>query len=175
MATVAEMRARLAKYAVPKPTIVEVKDEPERVTSIPSPPIQETVELSTGPIVTELQPTTLVVVERVLDSPSEASSDLESSDTGTRLDRSNPVHANFLQRLSDLEAALLIRDPLMRTHLGEIHKAMINYEEIPSLLTVDEISKIMAAQQVQTNTVLVASISKAAASKKAPKVTLDDI
>lgn len=125
----------------------------------------------------QLQPTTLVVVERpaavaVGTSGEQSSTEFQPS---TNLDPTNPIHQGFLQRLHDLEVAMLNRDPLMRTHLGEIHKTMINYEEIPNLLTVDEISKIMAAQQQHTNTVLVQTISKAASSKKAPKVTLDDI
>lgn len=96
----------------------------------------------------------------------------------TDLDTSNPVHQNFLQRLSDLEAALLARDPLMKTHLGEIHKHMIQYEEIANLLRPEEIAKIMAAQQQHTGIVLRAETlgkSKAATNKKAAKISVGDI
>lgn len=123
-------------------------------------------------VVTEVQPPDVVVVERP-----EPEGD-KPAELVTKLDLSNPIHASFLQRISDLEAALLTRDPLMATHLKEIHKTMIEYEEISPLLSVEEISKIMAAQQTHVAVFLrqeVVKSSKAAASKKAAKVTLEDI
>jgi len=98
--------------------------------------------------------------------------------SGTNLDTSNPVHQGFLQRLAELEVALLERDPLMKTHLGAIHKAMIQYEEIANLLRPDEIAKIMAAQQAHTGMILKAEIlgkSKAATNKKAAQLGLNDV
>lgn len=98
---------------------------------------------------------------------------------GTDLDPKNSVHQDFLKRLQDLEAALLARDPLMKTHLGTIHKTMIQYEEIVTLLRPHEIAKIMAAQQAHTNTVLVQSTTgktgAAKAAKKAAGLTMGDL
>ena len=130
-------------------------------------------------VVTELQSTDVVIVERPV--PVEVETSIEDG-TGklpeTNLDISNPVHQGFLQRLAELEVALLERDPLMKTHLGAIHKAMIQYEEIANLLRPDEIAKIMAAQQAHTGMILKAEIlgkSKAATNKKAAQLGLNDV
>lgn len=66
----------------------------------------------------------------------------------------------------------------MKTHLGMIHKTMIEYEEIPNLLTVEEISKIMTAQQAHTGVVLrqeTVKSSKSAATRKSAQIKLEDI
>jgi len=130
-------------------------------------------------VVTELQSTDVVIVERPVER--EVGSPVEGQElvgSGTNLDTSNPVHQGFLQRLAELEVALLERDPLMKTHLGAIHKAMIQYEEIANLLRPDEIAKIMAAQQAHTGMILKAEIlgkSKAATNKKAAQLGLNDV
>lgn len=135
----------------------------------------------TSNVVTELQPTALVVVERppaVEVAATLSSGTAAVGGTATQLDHTNPVHAGFLQRLGELEAALLTRDPLMKTHLKVIHQTMIAEEEIVNLLSVQEISKIMAAQQVFTNTVLARDVAKAAKTKnssKAAQISLDDV
>lgn len=133
-------------------------------------------------LVVELQPAALVVVERPMEIQNQDSGDRRISgselESKTNLDCTNPVHASFLQRLGELEASLLTRDPLMKTHLKVIHETMIAEEEIVNLLTVEEISKIMASQQVFTNTVLardVAKSSKARNSSKAAQISLDDV
>ena len=131
-------------------------------------------------VVTELQSTDVVIVER---PPAETTDGVVDTAGGegssnTNLDVSNPVHQGFLQRLAELEVALLERDPLMKTHLGAIHKAMIQYEEIANLLRPDEIAKIMAAQQAHTGMILKAEIlgkSKAATNKKAAQLGLNDV
>jgi hypothetical protein len=92
---------------------------------------------------------------------------------------SNPQHQQCLARLQLLEDALIARDPMMKTHLLEIHKQMITYEELVHLLTDEQIGIIMAAQQNHTNTVLVGSASTAAGKKKAiaagAKLTISDL
>lgn len=205
MATVAEMKARLAQHAAKslRPQVdtgvsdVEVKHQ-QATTVETSADLRSAVGTSntlgqpvastsgdaanaqaTGDslqVVTNVQPTALVVVER---PDPEVNSTVGSGPASeTKLDLSNPVHQSFLQRLSDLEAALLAKDPLMKTHLGQIHRTMIEHEEITNLLTIGEISKIMAAQQVHTNTILVKDAvksSKAKAVNKTASLGLGDI
>lgn len=189
MATAAEMKARLAKYAKPaepaqRPSTPVVAQPVEEVL----PAVRTTVPDQTLAVQTDVQSTDVVILERPnsLDhNLPGGSTSQESNDGGavvpgvsTNLDVSNPVHQDFLQRLADLEAALLIRDPLMKTHLGAIHKMMIGYEEIANLLTVEEISKIMEAQQQHTGIVLRAETvgkSKAAATKKANQLSINDV
>lgn len=229
MTTAAELKARLAKYATPKPTnqvptpteqgtsaAVQEKQQDIRTVASggsvelanalaaigtlessagdgrPMLPVSEHIPETSGTsanvhtVVANLQSSTLVVVERPAgeDVPVHSAADNgtvpgnDGDELGTKLDQTNPVHANFLQRLADLEAALLARDPLMKTHLGEIHKHMIQYEEISNLLRPHEIAKIMAAQQQHTGVILRAEVvgrSKAAAGKKAAKVSINDI
>lgn len=206
MATAAELKARLAKYAVKQ----EQQNEQVQRTELPDngsgrgqtvvPESAATVgsgssasagtvpenvparelplqhgTLSTVVLSDQLQSTEVVVVEREIGPQVREE---RTEETVTDLDTSNPVHQNFLQRLADLETALLARDPLMKTHLGEIHKHMIQYEEIANLLRPEEIAKIMAAQQQHTGIVLRAEAvgrSKAATTKKAAKLGVDDL
>jgi len=90
-----------------------------------------------------------------------------------------PQQIQILQRLEYLEQALLAKDPAMKQHLAEIHKLLITYEELVSLLSEEEIGKLMAAQQLHTNVSLVAAVTgkggKTSASKKAAGIGMDDI
>lgn len=169
MATAAEMKARLAKYAKPSdPAAAPARVEPV----LPASDGKSNGEILA--VVTDVQSTDVVILER----PREQALTGEEEKPATNLDVTNPVHQDFLQRLADLEAALLLRDPLMKTHLGAIHKMMIGYEEIANLLTVEEISKIMEAQQQHTGIVLRAETvgkSKAAATKKANQLSINDV
>lgn len=102
----------------------------------------------------------------------------DDAEPGTDLDVNNPIHLNFLNKLQQLQDALLQRDPGMKSHLAAIHRTMIEYEELPNLLRPHEIAKIMAAQQAHTNVVLAvvtAKKTKAATSKKLNNLTLDDV
>lgn len=184
MATAAEiLKARLAKYAKPVSSSTSVAEvnpvvhgtdvRPVLAATDASPSVAVTSSLS---VTTDLQPTALVVVER----PNETVVDSgTASGTGpTNLDVTLPHHVDFLQRLSDLETALLARDPMMKMHLLEIHKSLHQYEEIVSLLTVEEIAKIMSAQQAHVAVVLRAEVvksSKTAAAKKTAQLGLNDI
>lgn len=132
----------------------------------------------------ELQSTAVVVVERETEADTPDGDGLRDTADGTvessntDLDLENPIHQQFLQRLTYLENALLTRDPLMKTHLAAIHKTMIEFEELPNLLRPHEIAKIMAAQQAHTNVILAvanAKKSKAATAKSLKNLTLDDI
>lgn len=91
----------------------------------------------------------------------------------------SPEHGKVLERLQSLEDALIAQDPMMKVHLAEIHKHLIQYEELVHLLTEDQIGILMAGQQSHTNTVLVGSAStgkgKAAAVKAGAKLTISDL
>lgn len=97
--------------------------------------------------------------------------------TETKLDLSNPIHLTVHNRMLELEAALLAKDPMIKNHLAEIHKHLIQYEEIVHLLSDEEIQGIMRAQQVQTNTALVAEAKPKSkgAQTKAAKLQMDDL
>lgn len=91
----------------------------------------------------------------------------------------NPAHQLCLQNLAALEQSLLARDPMMKSHLLEIHKQLIGYEELVHLLSDEQIGIIMAAQQLHTNTVLVGSATtktgKAKAVAASAKLRLEDL
>ena len=95
------------------------------------------------------------------------------------MDTDSPQHVLLLQKLAALEEALLASDPSMPQHLGEIHRLLISHEELVHLLKDEEIGKIMSAQQKHTDTVLLGSIKessgKAAANKKAAKISIEDL
>lgn len=88
-----------------------------------------------------------------------------------KLDAANPIHFELMDRLAQLEAALLARDPMMKTHLGAIHKQLVQYEELVHLLSDEEIGKIVGAQQQHTNTALAAEVSSKAGKAKAANRT----
>jgi len=186
----AKARSQKTLAAAKEKQDVSTVPQPERARNIPevagndghanpAPVVEPLV------VVTEVQPAALVVVEQPAERElgSRGTQDGEQRSDGsdgpsTELDLSNPVHAGFLQRLEDLETALLARDPMMPTHLAEIHKTLMQYDDIMPLLSVEEISKIMAAQQTHVALFLrqeVVKGSKASAVKKTAKVTLDDI
>ncbi len=90
---------------------------------------------------------------------------------------SNPQHQQAIARIAQLQEALLAKDPMMKMHLLEIHKQLISYEELAHLLTEEEIGTIMAAQQLHTNTILVATIVKPGKAKaeRVAKLGLSDL
>lgn len=95
------------------------------------------------------------------------------------LDGNNPIHFAMLDRLAQLEVALLARDPMMKVHLGAIHKELIQHEELVHLLSNEQIGKIVGAQQIHTNTILAAEVTsksgKAKAANRTAKLGLDDL
>jgi hypothetical protein len=95
------------------------------------------------------------------------------------LNPSEPIHFELLDRLSNLEAALLARDPLMKTHLGAIHKQLITHEELVHLLSPAQIGEIVRAQQAHTNTSLAQEVTttsgKAKAAKRAASLGVSDL
>lgn len=97
----------------------------------------------------------------------------------TKLNSSEPIHFELMTRLAQLEEALLARDPMMKMHLGAIHKQLIQYDELVHLLSDEEIGKIVAAQQAHTNTVLIIESTskkgKTATANRTAKLGLDDL
>lgn len=96
-----------------------------------------------------------------------------------KLDAANPVQFELMSRMKQLDEALLARDPMMKVHLGAIHKQLVGYEELVHLLSDEEIGRIVAAQQAHTNTSLAAELTskagKARAAARTAKTTLDDL
>lgn len=62
----------------------------------------------------------------------------------------HPKLAELLPKLTALEEALLKNDEKMPSHLKEIHKYLIQFEELAHLLTEEQIAGIMEAQQKVT-------------------------
>ena len=95
------------------------------------------------------------------------------------LDAAIAEHAQFLDKLTALETALLTRDASMPKHLGEIHRQLITHEELVHLLSDAQIGQIMAAQQAHTNVILAQPEQKAKAKKsalaKSAGLGLDDL
>lgn len=91
--------------------------------------------------------------------------------TVPRLNGEVPLHFEMMTRLQQLEEALLARDPMMKVHLGAIHKLWTANEELVHLLSDEEIGKIVAAQSAHTNTSLINEITSKAGSSKAANRT----
>lgn len=91
----------------------------------------------------------------------------------------NPIFDTLLQRISLVEEALNAKDPSMKTHLAEIHRLLINHDELVHLLSDEDIGKFMKAQQAHQGVVLVAALTgkkaSSSATKKATGVSLDDL
>lgn len=66
----------------------------------------------------------------------------------------HPKLKELLPKLDALEKALLATDPKMPVHLREIHKYLIQFEELAHLLTEEQISKIVQGQEILTSTKL---------------------
>lgn len=93
------------------------------------------------------------------------------------LDLANPIHLVVQNRLIELQVALEQRDPNIKNHLAEIHKHMIQYEEIVHLLSEEQIAIVMKGQQQHTNTTLVQDVvkKKTSTSKKAATLGMADL
>jgi hypothetical protein len=104
-----------------------------------------------------------------------------STDTPTpySVPATTPQQDQLMQRLSGLQEAMLAADPDIKTHMREIHKLLIGFEELVHLLSDEEIGVIMKAQQGLTHTALVGTVTagktKASNSKKAAGISLGDL
>jgi hypothetical protein len=90
----------------------------------------------------------------------------------------SPQHQSVLLHLEEVEKLLLARDPAIKGHLAEIHKNLIQFEELTHLLTDEEIGVLMAGQQIQTDTTLLTEAKKASKSRTsaaAGRLTISDL
>lgn len=90
-----------------------------------------------------------------------------------------PVHpklAELLPKLNALEASLLATDPQMPVHLKEIHKYLLQFEELSHLLSEDQIAIILEGQQKKLGVVLAEETkAKAKSGKIKGGVSADDL
>lgn len=90
----------------------------------------------------------------------------------------HPKLAELLPKLAALEAALLAADPQMPVHLKEIHRYLIQYEELAHLLSEEQIAVILEGQQRRVGIVLAQETKKGtgnSSSKNLKGVTADDL
>lgn len=81
-------------------------------------------------------------------------------------------------RIKQIEEKLLQVDPQLPTHLGAIHNALIQYEELVHVLSDAEIKSLIAGQKKHMGVSLtkeITSASKATIAKRIPKTTVDDL
>lgn len=81
-------------------------------------------------------------------------------------------------RIQQLGEKLLQQDPMLPVHLGAIHSALIQYEELVHLLSDDDIQKLIAGQVKHTGVSVVKEItgkSKTTISSRIPKTSVDDL
>jgi hypothetical protein len=83
----------------------------------------------------------------------------------------------LFSKIEELEAAILAKHPTMPTLLREIHMQIKKDPALVTVLSPEEISKIVRGLQAQTATTLAASVSKpnAAAKAKLKNVTAEDL
>lgn len=95
--------------------------------------------------------------------------------------QSPPLHpklAELLPKLKQLEDALLASDPQMPVHLKEIHKYLIQYEELAHLLSEEQIAVILEGQQRRVGIILATETRKGtggSSAKNLKGVTADDL
>lgn len=91
----------------------------------------------------------------------------------------NPIHPKLqelLPKLDALEASLLANDPKMPVHLKEIHKYLLQFEELSHLLSEEQIATILDAQQRKLGVVLAEETKgKKGSSKIKGGVSADDL
>ena len=77
-----------------------------------------------------------------------------------------------MERMEKIQDTMLKNDPELRTHLKAVHTLMKEYEDLPHLLTPEQIGLLMKGMQKYTAISLVVE-SKSKSSKKAGK-SVDD-
>ena len=84
----------------------------------------------------------------------------------------HPQLAVLIGKLTSLEQMLVDNDPKMPVHLREIHKSLIQFEELSHLLSEEQIAVIIEAQSKKVGVVLQAETTK---KKTSGKVTADQL
>lgn len=93
-------------------------------------------------------------------------------------ERKHEKQAELETKLAALQAALLARDPKMGEHLREIHRYLIQFEELAHLLTEEQIAVILQGQQIKVGVILAnetAKVKKSGSNKSLKGVTADDL
>lgn len=91
---------------------------------------------------------------------------------------SNPQVDKMNALLTQLEQALVDKDPKMPNHLREIHKHLIQFEELSHLLTEEQIGVIITAQAGKLNVVLAEETKKSKGKSSASSlkgISADDL
>ena len=82
---------------------------------------------------------------------------------------------DVLGRLQQLEETLKTQDPQLPVHLQNIHKTLLQYEELVHLLKDNEIKVLMDAMQKYRKVELVKEAATSKGKKALGKTTVDDI
>lgn len=77
------------------------------------------------------------------------------------------------ERIDLIAKKLLEIDPMLPTHLGFIHKELIQYEELVHLLSDEEIKNLVAGQKKHAGVQLVKESIKTKSTGSKSKTTLD--
>lgn len=83
------------------------------------------------------------------------------------------VLSSVQEKIQLLEAALIAKDPELRTHLQAIHKTLLTYPETVALLRDEEIGTTIRAMEAYTNTKIVEDKVKGTGGSRKQKVNLD--
>ena len=82
---------------------------------------------------------------------------------------------DVLGRLQQLEETLKTQDPQLPVHLQNIHKTLLQYEELVHLLKDNEIKVLMDAMQKYRKVELVKEAATSKGKKSLGKTTVDDL
>jgi hypothetical protein len=82
---------------------------------------------------------------------------------------------DVLERLNRLEETLKTADPQLPVHLQQIHKTLLQYEELVHLLKDSEIRILMDAMQKYRKVELVKEAATSKGKKALGKTTVDDL
>lgn len=87
----------------------------------------------------------------------------------------HPKLAELLPKLDTLKKSLDDKDPKMPQHLKEIHKYLIQFEELAHLLSEEQIAIILSGQQIQVGVVLAAETKAKEKKGSKDKISADDL
>lgn len=81
---------------------------------------------------------------------------------------------DVIGRINEIADGLLKQDPMLPVHLENIHKQLLQYEELVHLLTPEQIGQLMSGQKRHAAVQLVKEVV-AKKSTRIPKTTADDL
>lgn len=85
----------------------------------------------------------------------------------------HPIFA-IMERMEKIQDTMTRNDPELATHLKVVHKTLGQYEDLPHILTPEEIGVLMNGFKKHAGMVLIAEKPRGSKSKK-DKIGLDDI